>query len=142
MIIKVYDVVENIEFKERQISVLNKNDITKHPKILFKDCAGFSISAKTGAGISNLKNAIFEVLVGEPTNAIGLSLTSKRQAESIRLTIKCIKNTSSLLRTPTPELELVCFELRDAISQLDRVLGTTTTDDVLEKVFSDFCVGK
>ena len=37
LIIKVNDVVENIDFKERQISVFNKNDITKHPKILFKD---------------------------------------------------------------------------------------------------------
>ena len=38
--------------------------------------------------------------------------------------------------------ELIAFELRGALKQVDLILGKTTTDDILENVFSSFCVGK
>ena len=46
------------------------------------------------------------------------------------------------LNKDSPELEIVAFELRDSINYIDELLGKTTVDDILNKVFSGFCVGK
>ena len=50
--------------------------------------------------------------------------------------VKAKKNTA-----PT-ELELVSYDLNTALNQFDQLLGKTTADDVLNVVFSGFCVGK
>ena len=46
------------------------------------------------------------------------------------------------LKSGAPELEIVAFELRESVNYIDALMGKTTVDDILNKVFSDFCVGK
>jgi tRNA U34 5-carboxymethylaminomethyl modifying GTPase MnmE/TrmE len=46
------------------------------------------------------------------------------------------------LNKNTPELEIVAFELRKSLDHIDTLLGKTTVEDILNKVFSGFCVGK
>lgn len=142
LVVNVYDSIDNIDLKRQGISVLNKNDITFYPKKLLVPGSLLSVSGKSGAGIPELKGAIIGSLIGDPTNTIDLSLTTKRQVRSISLARKAAKNATTLLGEIRPELELVAFELRSAVSQLDVVLGTTTTDDLLDAVFADFCIGK
>ena len=50
--------------------------------------------------------------------------------------------TKKALKNGLHELEIAAFELRTAINNLDSFLGKITSDDILEKVFSGFCVGK
>jgi len=50
--------------------------------------------------------------------------------------------TKKALKNGAHELELAAFELRDAINSLDSFLGKVTSDDILERVFTNFCVGK
>ena len=47
-----------------------------------------------------------------------------------------------ILKEKTPRYELIAFEIRESISHLDQVLGKTHPDDILNKIFNNFCVGK
>ena len=51
-------------------------------------------------------------------------------------------HTKTYLENGSHELELAAFELRSAINSLDSFLGKLTSQDVLDRVFSNFCVGK
>ena len=55
---------------------------------------------------------------------------------------KKITAALTLLKNNEPQLEIIALEIRDAIAELDALLGKTTVDDVLGQMFSDFCVGK
>ena len=69
-------------------------------------------------------------------------INTARQKESLVLCLDSMKRTKSFLKNGAYELELAAFELRAAINSLDSFLGKVTSDDILEKVFADFCVGK
>jgi len=100
------------------------------------------ISAKQQDGIEELKNAIFKAVVGgkeqwqeegcAPNMRHKASLSRARDA-AIRLGQGLeIKNTSDLL----------AIDLQDCLEELDAIVGITTTEDVLDVIFEQFCLGK
>jgi len=119
--------------------VFNKIDLVS-PSEKFTDI--IPVSALLGDGIASLKNTIKEKLISKNTSGSDIALTTRRQ----ELAIKGCKNSLSAslkyLNKDSPELEIVAFELRDSINYIDELLGKTTVDDILNKVFSGFCVGK
>ena len=102
----------------------------------------FYVSALLGRGIADLKLAIKKRLID--LNCIGsdVVLTTRRQVDSISSCEQSIRRAISQLQNEHPELEIVSFETRDAIRSLGRLVGDATVDEVLDKIFSDFCVGK
>ena len=66
----------------------------------------------------------------------------KKQADSLSRCYRHSLNAASFLKESSPEYELVSFELREAIKQIDVILGATCADDIITKIFDDFCVGK
>ena len=69
-------------------------------------------------------------------------LTTKRQAGSMLLCYKHLMSAIDILKEKIPRYELIAFEIRESISHLDHVLGRTHPDDILNKIFNNFCVGK
>ena len=143
IIIYVFDseplVVDFIKDIEKIIYVFNKNDILKKPKLSQNF---LSISAKNGTGISLLKDKILTKLIPANRPESGLHLTSKRQRDHVFNSSSCLKKAASLIDGDLPELEIVALELKDSINHLDALLGKTSIDDLLDKLFSTFCVGK
>ena len=143
IIIYVFDseplVVDFIKDTENVIYVFNKNDILKKPKL---SQSFLSISAKNGTGVSLLKDKILTKLVPVNRPESGLHLTSKRQRDHVFNSSSCLKKATSLIDGGSPELEIIALELKDSINHLDALLGKTSIDDLLDKLFSTFCVGK
>ena len=99
-----------------------------------------SISALTGENISSLKALILK-RVSSDFSDLGFIITSQRQLSSLISTRKhLIKSKNCLLKSSG--LELVVEDLNSALSCLDEITNKTTKDDVLNAVFSSFCVGK
>jgi tRNA modification GTPase len=98
------------------------------------------ISAKTKVGISRLKQKTSELLQKKFIQKNGFYITSARQ-QAVLKNIETILNRTLFLDT-IKELELVAVDLKLAIEQFDWLLGKTTADDILNSLFSDFCVGK
>lgn len=99
------------------------------------------ISAKAHRGI----NELFSRITGESAHA-GLSaqdviLTNARHKESLDRTAEALTNARSGLTTGL-STELVALEIRSALMHLGSITGEITTDDLLESIFTRFCIGK
>ena len=119
----------------KHIHVFNKSDI-KSPDEKYD----ISISAKTGKNVKELKEVVYNSLISDKTNTDTL-LTSKRQYNAIKSALKHIKDAYSLL-IAEDSMELLVEDINRSIGFLDSITKKTTKDDVLDAVFSSFCVGK
>jgi len=119
----------------KHIHVFNKSDI-KSPDKKYD----ISISAKTGKNVKELKEIIYNNLISNKTKTDTL-LTSKRQYNAIKSALKHIKDAYSLL-VAEDSIELLVEDINRSISFLDSITKKTTKDDILDAVFSSFCVGK
>ena len=126
----------NLSFEGvKHIHVFNKSDI-KSPDEKYD----ISISAKTGKNVKELKEVVYNSLISDKTNTDTL-LTSKRQYNAIKSALKHIKDAYSLL-IAEDSMELLVEDINRSIGFLDSITKKTTKDDVLDAVFSSFCVGK
>ena len=123
----------------RVILVYNKDDLESY-KGTKKNV--FSVSAITGKGTDLLKNKIVDLAYTLKKNNSHPLITTLRQKDSLAKAEESLARAIGLLDQKTPPLELLANELMLSIHQLDITTGKTTTNDVLESVFSSFCVGK
>lgn len=124
------------------IHIINKIDLLdkKSLKKLMVENRGFVfISAKEKKGVDGLVSEIENLIFKITTKNNSLFLTSKRQ-ENILYQIQ--SELDPLITNNETNLELLAHHIKKAISFFDNLLGKTTTDDVLDSVFSGFCVGK
>lgn len=102
-----------------------------------------AISARDGAGIEDLRTAIFERFVhGQALD--GRDFTALSQARHRDALDRSKKSLLSFLKNFAIEIpfEIAAIDLRDALHALDEVTGETTTDDILDQIFTRFCIGK
>ena len=105
-----------------------------------------SISAKTGAGMAELPAAI-AALVGELTETAAedspqnAALGSRRQQRLVEAAAARVEEALELADADAP-LDLIAPLLREAVNALGEITGEVSTADILEAMFSRFCVGK
>lgn len=100
------------------------------------------ISAQTGLGLDRLWDALIEIANAHDTNEVGGVIgTAARCRDSLAQAIRCIEVAIEATRTEVGH-ELVAAEIRSAVEQLGEVTGAVYTDDILDRVFSRFCIGK
>jgi tRNA modification GTPase len=102
----------------------------------------FALSAKTGAGLQELINAISTKLRSlTETNSSAPLLTRQRHAEALAETLNYLDRALAALAKKSPS-ELTAEELRLASRSLARITGEVDVEDLLDVIFRDFCVGK
>ncbi len=133
--------------KKTTLLVLNKIDLPSAmnwEKVL-KDLPPFPtvrVSALRGEGISRLKKEIVKLVVGgDKFTASSAIAPNVRQAKALRETKKFLENVLRCTTENAP-LEIIAFELRNALDSLGEIVGETTPEHVLESIFSNFCIGK
>jgi tRNA modification GTPase len=97
------------------------------------------VSAKTGEGIEKLCEVLGRRLIEEYGPADGIPLTS-RQEEALRCIRDGAEGADAALSKGRPELAAV--DLKDALAGVTDLLGDGVELDVLDRIFSDFCIGK
>ncbi len=126
------------------IHVINKSDL---PEIVVeKDvaagCPAVRLSAKKREGMDELKdNIVQKALKSGREYREGVIITNMRHKVSVELARDAIARGIEGMRQDRP-LEIVAIEYREALQRLGEVVGIVTTDDILNKIFSDFCIGK
>jgi len=130
---------------KKAILVVNKNDlpqklnhveaarIATHERIV-------SVSAKTNAGVDELRNSLREILIGSKTEA-PIVLTNIRHRSALIRSQEALSRSVVTLREHRPP-EFVAVDLNAAREGLEEVIGVINNDDILERVFSNFCIGK
>ena len=136
-----------------RIPIWNKADVAPLPPPPQRKIAGgdlLGISAKTGAGIAELTAAIVKsagVIAGgagdlAATAALGAAAVgTARQKGLVEAAVAALENAMALAKDEQP-LDLIAQSLREAVNSLGEITGEVSTADILEKMFSKFCVGK
>jgi tRNA modification GTPase len=134
--------------EQNVIAALNKSDLleegrrqnseskteARSPKTIF-------VSAKTGAGLPELERAIVEPFSAQEIAGSGFLISDARHHDLLLRTQAEIENSLALMEQRTSE-EIVLVGLHNALRYLGEITGETTTEDMLTKIFSTFCIGK
>ena len=99
------------------------------------------VSAMTGAGLSDLSAAILEPFGTVDSESVGLLVTDSRHYDLLVRAVASLDQSASLMKASASE-ELVLVGLHNALSYLGEITGETTTDEILGRIFSTFCIGK
>lgn len=125
----------------RSAALINKCDLPQavRPEELPFE-AVFSVSAKTGDGLEALQQAVEAWFAGEQ-HCDGSILTNTRQAGAVERAKRSVDAALvSLLQGYTPDAVLV--DVEDAMSAIGEITGRTVREDITNRIFERFCVGK
>jgi len=101
-----------------------------------------SISALSGTGFAELTQKIFERLSGDAApERQDIMLTDARQHAAVRKSIELLEHARELMIQRELE-EIILLRLRGALAALGEITGETLTEDILDQIFSTFCIGK
>jgi tRNA modification GTPase len=98
-------------------------------------------SSRTGAGLDRLRERLGTAARAGATQTGIVAVTAVRCEESLRQAAGALAEARDLAETAAGD-ELVAAELRGALHHLGEVAGVVYTDDILDRVFSRFCIGK
>ena len=133
------------ELSGRQhLTILNKIDLgaTSLPNLPEPlSNAALRVSAKTGAGLAELRDAILKTALGSGGSEDSGMLTNLRQHQAISEAIRSLHAAKHSTGQHIPH-EMIMLDLYAGLRGLDALTGQTTPDDILNQIFSSFCIGK
>lgn len=133
--------------RKRYILIINKSDLPqlltdKEISEIKGNMPAISISAANGCGIEQLHKTIFkEALHGKSEPSGGLVITRGRHRDLLQKALNAVKSSSYGIKDGVSP-ELTAIDLRAALNAIGEIVGEITSDDILEKIFSEFCIGK
>ena len=130
------DIIEKLN--DDDILVWSKSDIVSRETFESGNIKQLSISTKTGDNIKELENLIVASIQANISNVTG-PLTRARHVHAVKQAINSLKSS---LEAPVEALELACEDLRIAARALGEITGEVGVEDVLDRIFSSFCIGK
>ncbi len=98
------------------------------------------VSALTGQGIEALREAIGRAIGAGHQQEAGF-ITSLRHEQLLRESIEALENAARAVEFGIPH-EMLLLDLYAALGPIDAITGATTADDILNRIFSTFCIGK
>ena len=112
-----------------------------NPNSEFRIPNSIHVSSKTGVGLDELKRFMNASLFKKTENSEDLWITSEREKTCLEEALAGIDRTLALIRT-NPAVELIAFEMQLVRRALQSITGEISSEDVLQKIFAGFCIGK
>jgi tRNA modification GTPase len=141
------EILEEVKGK-RKVVILNKDDLpqkisTAEVKDQFIDDPVVSISALKGKGIDDLKKTIYTALVQRDVRVTPdhLIVANIRHRTALTQIKENLSNAVKGLEEGT-SFEFIAFEIRSALEGLGDLVGETTSEEILNRIFDQFCIGK
>jgi tRNA modification GTPase len=136
-----FDLPENCD-----VLILTKSDLDPSAfdkPLLRRNMPTVVTSSRSKTGLDQLRQTFGELLTRSGKHNIGsaVATTADRCRESVRLARQSVKSASQIVATGGGD-EIVASELRESLLELGQVVGTVYTDDLLDRIFSQFCIGK
>lgn len=120
--------------------IINKKDLDQ-AELNLNESKVINISAKTGEGLEDLKKSIIQPFQTEEINSSGFLVSDARHFDLLLRTESELRNSIVLLSQKMSE-EIVLIGLHNALKLLGQITGETTTENMLTRIFSTFCIGK
>lgn len=134
------DIIDSVRDLDHLL-IANKIDLVASPEKHAGMQRLISISAKTGEGLDDLRRAIVEPFSPDKTSSSGFLITDARHHDLLQRTKSEIEQSIASLDQRLSE-EIVLVGLHNALRYLGEITGETTTEDMLTRIFSTFCIGK
>lgn len=140
------DIIKMVGNKKK-IVVLNKSDLEKKidpekVKSLFKNDKVIEVSVEKKKNIDRLENAVMEtVFSGNFDQGEGAMVSNARHKEALDKALTFMLSVKKAVSEDDAP-ELVMVDLKDAIFNLGLVIGKSVSDDILDRIFEQFCIGK
>ena len=159
LVIVLLDGSQNLTGEDREILAqtaeypsliaVNKSDLERFDTNLLEELniitdgkrKVIEISAVTGEGLDELQKAIIEPFSLQETEQTGFLVSDARHHDLLLRTEQEIENSLLFLKQKMSE-EIVLIGLHNALRYLGQITGETTTEDMLTRIFSTFCIGK
>jgi tRNA modification GTPase len=136
---------ELISLVTRRLAIVVQNKIDAIATAPLMPDGGLTVvmtSAKTGQGIDHLRSKILHLAGGDggaqPESGF---LTNVRHQKLVQDSIAALDKAAAAVPLKTPH-EMLLMDLYSALRPLDEITGATTADDILNLIFSSFCIGK
>lgn len=138
-------IIDSLRKHVHVLFILNKSDI-RHPEFnsdnLLPDGNVVEISCLTHQGINVLKKMLVQLSI--PTHdsvSSSLIITNARHKEALDRAAKSLQAAKKSIKSGLSG-DFIAVDLRDALNYLGEIIGLTTPDDILNNIFSHFCIGK
>ncbi|OFX77512.1 MAG: tRNA uridine-5-carboxymethylaminomethyl(34) synthesis GTPase MnmE [Bacteroidetes bacterium GWE2_29_8] len=131
--------------KPEYVFIINKidkiNGKVNIPQIIYQNKNLIEISAKKQINIDKLKEILFKITIGDISIENEIIISNARQAENLLKSLNYLKNALNALNNGLTT-DLVNIDIRSAIHYLGEITGTISTENLLENIFANFCIGK
>ena len=122
--------------------VANKCDLPRQAELDELSWLEVSTSALTGEGLEELENAMVNsVLGGKIVTSDALLVTNPRHKEALQRAERHVAHARAAIEEKLPD-DFVTIDLTAALNALGEITGETVTDELLDTIFSKFCIGK
>jgi tRNA modification GTPase len=125
--------------------VLNKADLKERlriPEAIRTHAICIPVSATEGTGLDTLRGKLADLAYSGTVGNTHVDVAiNERHKTSLESATKSLTTVLQMLRSSEP-LEIVSQHLRQGLDSLGEITGKTSTDDILDRIFSTFCIGK
>lgn len=127
---------------KKRVFVRNKIDLPIQCQLQANLTPAVDVSCVTGQGVESLKDTIKAMVWSGEIKAemLQVMINSRHQDALNRARAATLRTAETLRKDAT--LELVALDLRIAVAAVGEIVGKTTTEDLLDSIFSQFCIGK
>ncbi len=146
VVLFIVDESRPLDYEDAKILAMldGKKYITIHNKIDLsgkrKEPNGIYTSAKTGEGVDEIKQKIYNMVTGGEVFGDGLIITDRRQVNALELSKSHFKKALDGLGKVT--LDALSVDLNEGYTALGEITGNTSNEQILDSIFSKFCLGK
>ncbi len=133
------------KFQGEVIAVLNKSDL--EPKLSAKEISDklnlepHLISAKTGEGVDALLDEMYVSIMSDDALAEGVTITNARHAAALKEAASALESAKEGAELGV-DLDCVSIDINDAWSALGKITGVTLSEEIVDRIFEKFCLGK
>ena len=139
------EVIEKIrDNNKKTIILLNKIDLERKIDLKEYDFQNVvEISAKDNIGIESMEEEIYSFIIEEKVedSSEGLIITNIRHKTALEKTKESIRNIFDTIDSGMP-MDLISVDLKEALDNLSEITGEISSEDILDHIFGNFCVGK
>jgi tRNA modification GTPase len=96
------------------------------------------VSALTGHGVEDLLHLLVSLVLGEESDGHEIVVAEARHHDALLRAAESLARAQEQLAQPT----LMASDLRDAVNGLGEITGETVGEEILDRIFSQFCIGK
>jgi tRNA modification GTPase len=144
---EIADALRGLRSSQRLIVVFNKTDVVPLEQIGVRkpvdaDMTVIGTSAISGKGIDQLRRSLAESGTGQGEGSSGgIVLISKRHLDAMTRAREDLRFAADAADREEPN-EFIAVDVRGAMACLGEITGEVTTEEILESIFSKFCIGK